>query len=62
MLNNVSKFYLQYNFLKSGGVSAVMNMLTKNNFLPNADMETRRWVYFSWFCASLLLLFSQITH
>ncbi|XP_030838236.1 probable ubiquitin carboxyl-terminal hydrolase FAF-X isoform X3 [Strongylocentrotus purpuratus] len=35
-------FDFQYNFLKSGGVSGVMNMLTKNNFLPNADMETRR--------------------
>ena len=42
LFNLFINFYLQYNFLKSGGVSAVMNMLTKNNFLPNADMETRR--------------------
>ncbi|XP_066267004.1 ubiquitin carboxyl-terminal hydrolase 9X-like isoform X4 [Branchiostoma lanceolatum] len=35
----------QINFLKSGGVSCVLNMLTKNNFLPNADMDTRRSAY-----------------
>ena len=32
----------QYNFLKSGGLPLVLSMLTRNNFLPNADMETRR--------------------
>ncbi|XP_071949723.1 ubiquitin carboxyl-terminal hydrolase 9X-like isoform X2 [Antedon mediterranea] len=35
-------YEFQYNFLKSGGVGCVLNMLTKNNFLPNADTETRR--------------------
>ncbi|KAL8190418.1 UNVERIFIED_CONTAM: putative ubiquitin carboxyl-terminal hydrolase FAF-X, partial [Gekko kuhli] len=35
----------QYNFLKSGGLPLVLSMLTRNNFLPNADMETRRGAY-----------------
>eukprot|EP00062_Callorhinchus_milii_P001859 gi/632937456/ref/XP_007899754.1/ PREDICTED: probable ubiquitin carboxyl-terminal hydrolase FAF-X isoform X2 [Callorhinchus milii] len=35
----------QYNFLKSGGVSLVLGMLTRNNFLLNADVETRRAAY-----------------
>lgn len=34
--------YLQYNFIRSGGVQLALNMLTKNNFLPNADLPTRR--------------------
>ncbi|XP_076067071.1 ubiquitin carboxyl-terminal hydrolase-like faf isoform X3 [Oratosquilla oratoria] len=32
----------QYNFMKSGGVKIVIDMLTKNNFLCNADMHTKR--------------------
>lgn len=35
----------QFNFLKSGGLPLVLGMLTRNNFLPNADMETRRGAY-----------------
>ncbi|XP_043927770.1 probable ubiquitin carboxyl-terminal hydrolase FAF-X [Protopterus annectens] len=35
----------QYNFLKSGGLPLVLSMLTRNNFLPNADTETRRGAY-----------------
>lgn len=35
----------QFNFLKSGGLPLVLSMLTRNNFLPNADMETRRGAY-----------------
>ncbi|CAB1329046.1 unnamed protein product, partial [Coregonus sp. 'balchen'] len=35
----------QYNFLKSGGLPLVLSMLTRNNFLPSADMETRRGAY-----------------
>ncbi|XP_070538663.1 ubiquitin carboxyl-terminal hydrolase 9X-like isoform X2 [Ptychodera flava] len=38
-------FEFQYNFVKSGGVMCVLNMLTKNNFLPNTDTETRRAAY-----------------
>ena len=37
-------FEFQYNFIRSGGVQLALNMLTKNNFLPNADLPTRRWV------------------
>lgn len=32
----------QHNFVKSGGVSVVLGMLVKNNFLPNADTVTKR--------------------
>lgn len=35
----------QFNVLKSGGLPLVLGMLTRNNFLPNADMETRRGAY-----------------
>ncbi|EHB05962.1 Putative ubiquitin carboxyl-terminal hydrolase FAF-X [Heterocephalus glaber] len=35
----------QFHFLKSGGLPLVLSMLTRNNFLPNADMETRRGAY-----------------
>ncbi|XP_071799117.1 ubiquitin carboxyl-terminal hydrolase 9X-like isoform X1 [Asterias amurensis] len=42
MPHGESAFEFQYNFLKSGGVMCVMSMLTKNNFLPNADTDTRR--------------------
>ncbi len=34
----------QYNFLKSGGLPLVLSMLTRNNFLPNADMENSKGV------------------
>ena len=37
-------FEFQYNFIRSGGVQLALNMLTKNNFLPNADLPTRRCV------------------
>ncbi|UYV75295.1 USP9X [Cordylochernes scorpioides] len=35
----------QYNFLKSGGVACTLGMLTKNNFLCNADLHTKRSAY-----------------
>ncbi|KAK7089931.1 ubiquitin carboxyl-terminal hydrolase 9X-like isoform X2 [Littorina saxatilis] len=38
-------FEFQYNFVRSGGVQLALNMLTKNNFLPNADLPTRRTAY-----------------
>ncbi|KAL4220567.1 putative ubiquitin carboxyl-terminal hydrolase FAF-X [Mactra antiquata] len=38
-------FEFQYNFIRSGGVQLALNMLTKNNFLPNADLQTRRLAY-----------------
>ncbi|XP_071163274.1 ubiquitin carboxyl-terminal hydrolase 9X-like isoform X2 [Mytilus edulis] len=38
-------FKFQYNYVKSGGVQLALNMLTKNNFLPTADLPTRRSAY-----------------
>ncbi|KAK3596917.1 hypothetical protein CHS0354_031696 [Potamilus streckersoni] len=38
-------FEFQYNFVRSGGVQLALNMLTKNNFLPTADLPTRRSAY-----------------
>ncbi|XP_039510750.1 probable ubiquitin carboxyl-terminal hydrolase FAF-X isoform X2 [Pimephales promelas] len=46
----------QYNFLKSGGLPLVLGMLTRNNFLPNADMETRRGSYLNALKISKLML------
>ncbi|XP_025080256.1 LOW QUALITY PROTEIN: probable ubiquitin carboxyl-terminal hydrolase FAF-X [Pomacea canaliculata] len=38
-------FEFQFNFVRSGGVQLALNMLTKNNFLSNADLPTRRTAY-----------------
>ncbi|XP_048459148.1 probable ubiquitin carboxyl-terminal hydrolase FAF-X isoform X2 [Rhincodon typus] len=46
----------QYNFLKSGGVFLVLGILTRNNFLLNADMETRRAAYLNALKIAKLLL------
>uniref|UniRef100_A0A8C5P965 ubiquitinyl hydrolase 1 n=1 Tax=Leptobrachium leishanense TaxID=445787 RepID=A0A8C5P965_9ANUR len=46
----------QFNFLKSGGLPLVLSMLTRNNFLPNADMETRRSAYLNALKVAKLLL------
>ncbi|KAG7259744.1 hypothetical protein CRUP_018837 [Coryphaenoides rupestris] len=46
----------QYNFLKSGGLPLVLSMLTRNNFLPAADMETRRGAYLNALKIAKLLL------
>ncbi|XP_056292236.1 probable ubiquitin carboxyl-terminal hydrolase FAF-X isoform X3 [Pseudoliparis swirei] len=46
----------QYNFLKSGGLPLVLSMLTRNNFLPSADMETRRGAYLNALKIGKLLL------
>uniref|UniRef100_A0A6I8RWE9 ubiquitinyl hydrolase 1 n=1 Tax=Xenopus tropicalis TaxID=8364 RepID=A0A6I8RWE9_XENTR len=46
----------QYNFLKSGGLPLILSMLTRNNFLPNADMETRRSAYLNALKVAKLLL------
>ncbi|MPC77244.1 putative ubiquitin carboxyl-terminal hydrolase FAF-X [Portunus trituberculatus] len=32
----------QYNFMKSGGVKIIIDVLAKNNFLSNTDMPTKR--------------------
>lgn len=37
-----STFEFQYNFIKSGDAPIILEMLTKNNFLPNADVPTKR--------------------
>lgn len=37
-------FEFQVNFMKSGGVPLALAMLTRNNFLCNADIFTRRSV------------------
>ncbi|KAK3574939.1 hypothetical protein QTP86_019806 [Hemibagrus guttatus] len=46
----------QYNFLKSGGLPLVLGMLTRNNFLPNIDRETRRGAYLNALKIGKLLL------
>ncbi|XP_058260184.1 probable ubiquitin carboxyl-terminal hydrolase FAF-X isoform X2 [Hemibagrus wyckioides] len=46
----------QYNFLKSGGLPLVLGMLTRNNFLPNTDRETRRGAYLNALKIGKLLL------
>ncbi|XP_047353087.1 probable ubiquitin carboxyl-terminal hydrolase FAF-X isoform X1 [Vespa velutina] len=38
-------FKFQFNFIKSGEVGVVLDMLTKNKFLPNADETTKRSAY-----------------
>ncbi|KAK6644525.1 hypothetical protein RUM43_000792 [Polyplax serrata] len=38
-------FEFQYSFIKSGHAPVVLEMLTKNNFLPNADVATKRAAY-----------------
>ncbi|XP_041351568.1 probable ubiquitin carboxyl-terminal hydrolase FAF-X isoform X2 [Gigantopelta aegis] len=38
-------FEFQFNYVRSGGVQLSLNMLTKNNFLPSADLPTRRTAY-----------------
>ncbi|BFZ00611.1 hypothetical protein BsWGS_03650 [Bradybaena similaris] len=35
----------QYKFVLSGGIQLAINMLTKNNFMPNADLPSRRAAY-----------------
>uniref|UniRef100_A0A672P7L3 ubiquitinyl hydrolase 1 n=1 Tax=Sinocyclocheilus grahami TaxID=75366 RepID=A0A672P7L3_SINGR len=46
----------QCNLLKSGGLPLALGMLTRNNFLPSADMETRRGAYLNALKISKLLL------
>uniref|UniRef100_A0A8C4ME89 USP domain-containing protein n=1 Tax=Equus asinus asinus TaxID=83772 RepID=A0A8C4ME89_EQUAS len=46
----------QFHFLKSGGLPLVLRMLTRNNFLPNTDTETRRGAYFNGLKIAKLLL------
>lgn len=38
-------FEFQYNFIKSGEAGVILDMLTKNKFLPNADETTKRSAY-----------------
>ena len=35
-------YVFQANCMKSGIVSLALNMLTKNNFMPSADLPTKR--------------------
>lgn len=37
-------FEFQFNFLRSKDAPVILDMLTKNNFLPNADVSTKRSV------------------
>lgn len=46
----------QFHFLKSGGLPLVLSMLTRNNFLPNTDTETRRGAYLNGLKIAKLLL------
>ena len=43
MSERASEF--QYNFIKSGEAGVILEMLTKNKFLPNADETTKRSAY-----------------
>nr|CAD7574966.1 unnamed protein product [Timema californicum] len=38
-------FEFQFNFMKSGDAPVILEMLTKNNFLPSADAATKRSAY-----------------
>ncbi|XP_034939757.1 probable ubiquitin carboxyl-terminal hydrolase FAF-X isoform X2 [Chelonus insularis] len=38
-------FEFQYNFIKSPEAGVILDMLTKNKFLPNADVTTKRSAY-----------------
>ncbi|XP_059175144.1 probable ubiquitin carboxyl-terminal hydrolase FAF-X isoform X4 [Physella acuta] len=38
-------FDFQYSFVLSGGIQLAINMLTKNNFMPNADLPSKRSAY-----------------
>ncbi|KAK3589909.1 hypothetical protein CHS0354_034922 [Potamilus streckersoni] len=38
-------FEFQHNFVRSGGVQLAINILTKDSFLPTADLSTRRSAY-----------------
>ncbi|XP_076338950.1 ubiquitin carboxyl-terminal hydrolase 9X-like isoform X1 [Tachypleus tridentatus] len=51
----------QFNFFKSGGVKCVLGMLTKNNFLPHADIPTKRAAYLMVLKLSKLL-FTVVTN
>ncbi|KAK0096487.1 hypothetical protein PV326_005319 [Microctonus aethiopoides] len=49
-------FEFQYNFIKSGEAGVILEMLTKNNFLPSADETTKRSAYLTVLKLSKLLL------
>ncbi|KAK7872586.1 hypothetical protein R5R35_013810 [Gryllus longicercus] len=55
-------FEFQYNFIKSGEAPVILDMLTKNNFLPNADAATKRSAYLSVLkmCKLLLTVVGQV--
>ncbi|KAL0281150.1 UNVERIFIED_CONTAM: hypothetical protein PYX00_002224 [Menopon gallinae] len=57
-----STFEFQYNFIKSGDAPIILEMLTKNNFLPNADVATRRAAYVTVLkmCKLLLTIIGQV--
>ena len=46
----------QFSFARSGGTQLVLCMLGRNNFLPNADSETRRAAYHTALKIAKLLL------
>ncbi|XP_049853945.1 probable ubiquitin carboxyl-terminal hydrolase FAF-X isoform X1 [Schistocerca gregaria] len=49
-------FEFQYNFMRSGDAPVILEMLTKNNFLANADVATKRSAYLTVLKMSKLLL------
>lgn len=55
-------FEFQCNFIKSGEGGVVLDMLTKNKFLPNADDTTKRSAYLTVlkFCKFLLTVIGNI--
>jgi hypothetical protein len=48
--------------LKSGDAPVILDMLTKNNFLPNADVATKRWELAFFFILILLIYGLQSNH
>ncbi|EHB09100.1 Putative ubiquitin carboxyl-terminal hydrolase FAF-Y [Heterocephalus glaber] len=54
-LNDIFSDFL-FHFLQSGGLSLVLNMLVRKNFLPNTDVETQRGAYFNALKIAKLLL------
>ncbi|KAL1140578.1 hypothetical protein AAG570_000508 [Ranatra chinensis] len=49
-------FEIQFNFLKSNHSSVLLEILMKNNFIPNADITTKRYFKKGLLCAYLAVL------
>lgn len=52
----------QLNLMKSGEAGVILDMLTKNNFLPNADETTKRFAYLTVLklCKFLLTIMANV--